>query len=103
MIVFACATLVGCANVSTTRLTYSRDGATMTIEMPKELEAKNLRVELDPATGKATLSADAITTRNVETIKAQGQREAQAVKAAGTLAEKVSEGAAKGAVKGLVP
>lgn len=63
---------VGCANVSTTKFSFHDEkGATVTVEMPKELTAENLTVEIDAINGKATIKADSIKTENLEAIKAQ--------------------------------
>lgn len=88
--VFFSVILIGCANVSTTKYTYTgKDGSTMSIEMPKEVDAQNFKVDMDPTTGKASVTADKITTKNVETIKAQAARETQNIKAAGDVTKKV--------------
>lgn len=87
--------LVGCANVSTTTFTYKdEDGASVTIEMPKELEAKNLVVEINAQEGTATIKADFIQTLNVATIEAQAGRES-------AISESLSKGAAKGVIEGI--
>jgi hypothetical protein len=90
----------GCA-VPTTRFTYAiKDGQTVTVEMPKELEAKMLKVSIDAKGGVATIEAQEISTKSVGVITAQGKREA-------AVAKSVSEGAAQGVVQGagkaLVP
>jgi len=96
--ILACACLSGCANVSTTKYIYTgKDGSRISVEMPKEMTAKKFAVKI----GDAFVSADEITTKNVETIKAEAAREAAVMKAAGTLVEKGAQGAAQGAVKGI--
>lgn len=84
----------GCANVSTTRFVYRQaDGSSVSVEMPKEMEAKDLVVDMNAKLGTAKVTASAISTKNVATINAQAAREAATAKA-------ISEGAAQGAVQG---
>lgn len=93
--------LSGCANVSTTKFTYSEpNGATVTVEMPKELEAKNLIVDINAKDGRAIIHADIIKTLNVETINAQAARESSVSQA---ISKSLTEGAVEGAMKGIVP
>ncbi len=67
-----CLALTSCANVSTTKFAFKdASGAVVTVEMPKELTATNLTVEIDAINGKASIKADAIKTENIEAIKAQ--------------------------------
>lgn len=92
--------LTGCTNVSTTRLSFTDvEGRTSFLEFPKELEAKNLKVVLNFEKGTVEVVAEDLKTFNVETIKAQGQREENF----NDIIEKASEGAARGAVKAIVP
>lgn len=93
--------LSGCANVSTTKFIYQEaNGVSVVVEMPKELEAKNLSVEINAKEGKAFIKADSIQTLNVDTIKAQSSRESKFTE---SLSKGVSEGAVKGAMKGIIP
>lgn len=97
-------TLSGCANVSTTVFKYHDiDGSTVLVEMPKEIEAKELVVEINAKNGTATIAAKEWSSRNAETIDAQAKREEKNLGKIGGLVEKGSEGAARGAVKGVVP
>lgn len=91
---------VGCANVASTKFSYSDpNGSTVRIEMPKEVDAKELRVEIDAKSGTATITAKEWSSRNVETIASQGERESKSVeKAAKGIAEGVVDG-----VKGSIP
>lgn len=92
--------ITGCTNVSTTRLSYTDvEGRTSCLEFPKELEAKNLKVVLNFEKGTVEIVSDNIKTFNVETIKAQGDREENF----NDIIEKASEGAARGAMKAIVP
>lgn len=91
---------VGCANVSTTKFSYSDpNGSRVSIEMPKEVDAKDLRVEIDAKLGIATITAKEWSSRNVDTIRAQAKRE----KNVNELIEKASEGVSRGAIKGIIP
>lgn len=91
---------IGCANVSTTKFSYSDpNGSKVSIEMPKEVDAKELRVEIDAKLGTATITAKEWFSRNVDTIKAQGKREENV----NELVEKASEGVTRGAIKGIIP
>lgn len=76
--------LTGCItdNVSTTKFTYTDpSGASVSIEMPKEMTATNLQVSIDPS-GLSTIKADSIKTTNLEAIRAQGEAFKQAAAAA---------------------
>lgn len=64
--------LCGCQNVSTTKLEYSDGkGGTVTLELPKEMDAKNLSVELNAEKHIAIIKADSMSTKNLEAIRAQ--------------------------------
>lgn len=84
-----------CANVSTTKFIYTEpSGKTLSLEMPKEVNATDLKVKIDPKTGVCSIEAKKWETRNVETITAQGDRESK-------IAEKSVKGAVEGAIKGM--
>lgn len=86
---------VGCQNVSTTKFSYSDpNGSRVSIEMPKEVDAKDLRVEIDAKMGTATITAKEWFSRNVETINSQGERESKSV-------EKAAKGIAEGVIDGV--
>lgn len=86
--------LTSCANVSTTKFIYrDASGASVTIELPKEMEAKKLVVDINAKEGIAHITADSMQTLNVDTIKAQAGRES-------SVAKSITEGAAKGLVEG---
>lgn len=89
--------LTSCANVSTTRIEFIQTSGTgFIVELPKEVEAKDLRVSIDAKNGQATIAAATLESKNVETIKAQGKRENGKIEA-------VTTGAVKGAIKGVLP
>ena len=89
--------LCSCANVSTTRFTYTDpSGASVTIEMPKEVEATDLRVFINAVQGTASIEAKEWTSTNTETINAQGERESVSL-------EGLSKGITEGAMKGINP
>ena len=91
--------LTGCANPIATKIERrSPDGARFLLELPKEIEAKNLRVELDPETGKAILEADWLSSRNEKTIKAQAQREKVLGEAIGNVTGTAAGAAARAAI-----
>jgi len=93
----------GCATFST-RFTYvDPSGAKMLLDMPKEVDAKNLKVTMDAKKGLVEITADSIQTSNVEGIKAQGVRESSNLSKISDIAGDVTEGAIKGAVKGAIP
>lgn len=94
-IIFLIPFLVGCANVAATRFEYTDNvGGKLTVEMPKEVDAKDLKISIDPKNSIISITATSWTSRNVETIAAQGERETG-------IAEGISEGAVKGAIKGI--
>lgn len=87
--------LVSCANVASSRFEFiDAQGVKTAIEVPKEVDAKNLVVTFDTKTGVFTLTAASWASRNVETIEAQGKRES-------VISGAISEGLAIGAIKGL--
>lgn len=87
-------TFTSCANVSTTKFIYrDSSGISVTVEMPKEMEAQKLVVDINAKEGIAHITADSIQTLNVDTIKAQAGRESSVTKS-------VTEGAAKGLIEG---
>jgi hypothetical protein len=97
LISLAACFLCSCANVSTTRFEFiDPSGSKVIVEMPKEVEATDLKVSIDAIKGIATIEATQWTTLNVETIKAQSDRESG-------FSEAVSKGAVEGAMKGLMP
>lgn len=84
--------LSSCANVSTTRFEYiDPSGSKVIVEMPKEIEATDLKVSIDALNGLATITAKEWSSKNVATIAAQGKREGDA-----------TESAAKGVVEGII-
>lgn len=84
----------GCANAISTKFTFKDlDGSTLTVELPKEMEAVNLVVDINAKQGTAKITAEAIQTLNTGTIRAQANREA-------ILSESITEGIAKGLVEG---
>lgn len=62
--------------------------------MPKEVNATDLKVTIDPKNGVCSISATKWDSRNVGTIAAQGDRESK-------IAEKSVKGAVEGAIKGM--
>ena len=87
--------LTSCANAISSRFVFSDpSGMNIVIQIPKEIEAKALEISIDPKTGVFTLTAASWTSRNVQTIKAQGERES-------VISGAISEGIVEGAVKGI--
>jgi hypothetical protein len=95
--------VVGCANVSNTRLIMKSQDATLAVEFPKELDAKNIKVHYDPKQGTFEITSDAWSSRNQGSITAQGSREAQILESSSVLVEKVTESAVRAAVKSAIP
>lgn len=94
---FAMMIASGCANVATTKFHYTDpSGAYVTVEMPKEVQAKDLVVMIHAKEGKAEIHASTWISVNAETIKAQGERES-------VITESISKGALEGAMKGVNP
>lgn len=94
ILIVAVLTLSSCANVSTTRIEYREGNSVLIVEMPKEVEAEELLVDVDAKNARATVTAKTWKSTNAATIKAQGKRESEIV-------GKVAEGAAAGAMKGI--
>lgn len=92
---------LSCANAISTRFVFKDiNGSTLTVEMPKEVEAKNLIVELNAKQGRATIKADWIQSLNVDTIKAQAGRESALTE---SFSKGVAEGVIEGAKKSIIP
>jgi hypothetical protein len=96
--------MAGCTNFSNTVFKY-RDpqGATVVIEMPKEIEAKELNVSINAKDGTATITAKEWTSKNEATLAAQAKREKEILEGSSLLIEKAAEGATRGAIKGVIP
>lgn len=95
--------LCSCANVSTSRLIYKSDNTVMVLEIPKEIEAKKLKVVFNAQQGTAEITSETWVSRNQDTIKAQASREKAVLESSSTLVEKATEAAVRGAMKGVVP
>lgn len=95
--------LSSCANVSTTRLVFKNEDSTLMVEMPKEMEAKNLRIEYDSQQGAFKITSDSWISTNQGTLTAQSLREKMFLEGSSVLVEKATEGAVRGAMKGVIP
>ena len=94
----------GCANYSTTKFTYhDESGASVSVEMPKEIVAKNLKVTLDAKTGQATITADDYNSQNQGTIDAGTVHDMQVIKTTSEGMANVLGQAAATAAKGVAP
>lgn len=71
--------------------------------MPKEVESKKLKVVFNAQQGTFEITSDSWISRNSDTIKAQSGREKAILEGSSTLIEKATEGAVRGAVKGIIP
>ena len=95
--------LAGCANYSTTKFTYQDgSGASVSVEMPKEIVAKNLRVTLNAKSGEATITADDYNSQNQGTIDAGTTHDVQVINAMGKNMSQVLGDAAAAAAKSSV-
>lgn len=95
--------LSGCANVSSTRMVFRNENTTLTLDMPKEVETKNLKITFHAQQGTFEITSDSWISRNTETIFAQSQREKEILESSAVLIEKTAEGVTRGAIKGLKP
>lgn len=87
----------GCANVSTTKLEYTNGkGGTISLELPKEMDAKNLKVEFNAETHTATITADSMSTKNLEAIRAQYD-------AIGDITAKAAKASVEALKTGIIP
>lgn len=95
-----CLLLSGCANAVSTRFVYTNPttGESISIEMPKECDAKDLKVSIDPATNKFEITASRWASRNADTIDAQANREANIINATGDVISKATAAAVKSAL-----
>ena len=95
--------LSSCANVSSTRLLFKSEKSTLIVEMPKEVEAKNLRIEYDSQQGTFKITSDSWISANQGTLAAQAVREKMFLEGSSTLIEKAVEGGVREAMKGVIP
>lgn len=93
----------GCANTASTRLLFKADDSTLIVEIPKEIEAKNLKVVYDSKQKSFEITSDTWISRNSDTILSQASREKAVLESSATFIEKATEGAVKGAMKGAIP
>ena len=94
----------GCANYSTTKFSYKdASGGLTSVEMPKEIDAVNLKVTFDAKGGNLTLSADKYNSQNIGTIDAGTAHDVQVINAVGAQAAKAVQAGAAGAAKGMAP
>lgn len=92
---------LSCANAISTRFTFKDlDGSILTVEMPKEMEAKNLVVDINSKQGTAKITADWIQSLNENTIRAQAERESAITS---SVSSGIAEGAMKAVIKSVVP
>lgn len=97
-------TLTGCTSFPTAIFKYSDgQGGMVALEISKEIEAKELNVTINAKEGTATISAKEWSSKSKEAIEAQGSREAEVLDKSSKLVERAAEGAARGAVKAIVP
>ncbi len=94
--------LTGCANMSSTRLYFKSNESTLMVDMPKELEAKNLKVKFNEKQGTIQITSDSWISRNQGTIQSQAIREKAFLESSSVLIEKATEGAVRGAMKGAI-
>lgn len=92
-----------CANVYSTRMVFKNEGTTLILDMPKELETKNLKVTYDSQQGQIKITADSWISRNSDSIIAQAGREKAVLEGSATLIEKGVEAGVRGAMKGIIP
>ena len=95
----------GCmTNYSTTKFTYTDpSGSSCSVEMPKEVVAKNLKVVFDAHKGRAEITADAWDSQNQGTIDAGTSHDVQVIKTMGEAMSGVVGQAAATAAKGVAP
>lgn len=93
----------GCANMASTRLYFKADDSTLIVEIPKEIEAKKLKVVYDSKQKSFEITSDTWISRNQDVILSQASREKAVLESSATLIEKATEGAVKGAMKGALP
>jgi hypothetical protein len=92
--------LTGCANTTTSKYSFTDpSGRSGSIELPKDIQATG--VDITTAKGTRIKIKELNSTGNAEQTAAQGEREANRIKAASDLAGKVTEGAVQGAIKGV--
>lgn len=82
---------------------FKNQESTLILDMPKEVETKNLKVTYDSQQGSFKITADSWISRNSDTISAQASREKAVLESSSTLIEKAVEGGVRGAMKGMIP
>lgn len=95
--------LLGCANVSSTRMILRNENSTLIVDMPKEVETKNLKIKFNAQQGTFEITSDSWISRNKESIDAQSGREKAILEGSAVLLEKGIEAGVRGAMKGVAP
>lgn len=95
--------VVSCSNVSSTRMIFKSHDNTLILDMPKELETKNLKVVYDSQQGKIEITSDSWISRNSDTIAAQASREKAFLEGSSVLIEKGVEAGVRAAIKSAIP
>lgn len=93
----------GCASFSTKFEHISPDGSKTIVYLPKEVDGENIELSIDPSTGVIKFTAEKWSSRNAESIVAQGEREEAIIEKSAVVVEKAVKGAVEGAMKGVVP
>jgi len=98
-----CLIFSGCANTASTRLFFKADDSTLIVEIPKEIEAKKLKVVYDSKQKSFEITSDTWISRNSDTILSQASREKAVLESSSALVEKGIEAAVRTAIKTAVP
>lgn len=89
--------------MASTKLKFESDKSVLIVEIPKEIDAKKLRIVYDSQQGTFEITSDSWVSTNQGTLTAQSSREKAFLESSSVLIEKATEGAVRGAMKGVVP
>lgn len=103
MIILSSFFLMSCANVSSTRMVFKSEASTLTLDMPKEVEAENLKITFNAKQGTFEITSKSWSSRSQNLIKAQSEREKAVLESSTVLLKEVTETAVRTAIKSAVP
>lgn len=82
---------------------FRKENTTLTLDMPKEVETKNLKIKFNAQQGTFEITSESWISRNKDTIAAQSGREKTLLEGGSVLLEKTTEAAVKSAIKSAIP
>ena len=92
-----------CANVSSTRMIFKSENTTLMLDMPKEVEAEDLKITFNAQQGTFEITSKSWSSRSQSLIKAQSEREKAVLESSSVLLEKATAAAVTAAIKSAIP